>query len=131
MKPILYVILNGKLNMSPGKAAAQAVHAVMGLDNKERTKFMGNYRRTVVVLEAKGREQLDGIADYLSDAGIDYHYYIDEGVNEVDAFSLTALAVEVMDTEDTDKREIFADLPLYGKQSPVVVFHEKKKWWQR
>lgn len=114
MNDILYVILNGSLNMSSGKAAAQAVHAAMMLNNTSRSNFRANYRRSVIVLEAKNREQMDGICDYLSEAEIDYEYYVDEGKNEVDAFSFTALVVEPFDSDDERKREIFADLPLYG-----------------
>lgn len=113
MNDVLYVIVNKSLNMSPGKAAAQVAHAVMGLENRHRTNFVANKRRTVIVLEAKDREQLDGIADYLSDYGVDYNYYIDEGVNEVLPFSLTAMAIEPLSAEDP-KREIFSELSLYG-----------------
>jgi peptidyl-tRNA hydrolase len=125
MKDVLYVILNGSLNMSPGKAAAQAVHAAMMLNSTDRTKFRANKRRTVIVLEAKNNDQIYGITDYLTDANIDFEYYVDEGVNEVDAFSTTALVVEPIDSSDMEKREIFAGLPLFGKQKP------KKKWYQR
>ena len=52
--PIIYIVLNGELKMSPGKAAAQAVHSVMMLNNNY---FASNYKRTVVVLEAKNAEQ--------------------------------------------------------------------------
>jgi peptidyl-tRNA hydrolase len=112
--PILYVILNKSLQMSPGKAAAQAVHAAMMLEHKYRDLFLSKTRRTVIVLEASGREQLDGIADYLADAGMDYEYYTDEGVNEVSAFSLTALAVEPIDADDKEKRKIFESLRLFN-----------------
>lgn len=111
--PTLYVILNNELNMSPGKAAAQAVHAAMMLKPKQRTDFMSDYRRTVIVLGAKNQNQLTSIGDYLFDAKIEFQYYVDEGVNEVDAFSTTALAVEPIDSEDP-KRNIFAGLPVYG-----------------
>lgn len=116
MNQILYIILNGDLNMSSGKAAAQAVHAAMMLQNKHRNKFIANYRRTVIVLEARNREQLDGIADYLSDAGVVYEYYTDEGANEVPAFSFTALAVEPIDENDEERRNIFSPLYLYGRE---------------
>lgn len=109
--------------MSPGKAAAQAVHAVMMLDNKHRNTFKEEFRRTVIVLEATSREQIDGIADYLSTAGIDYQYYIDEGANEVAPFSATALAVEPLDHYDR-RRKIFEDLPLFKGQ-------KEKKWYER
>lgn len=113
MNDVLYVILNGSLNMSPGKAAAQAVHAAMSLATTHRINFVANKRRTVIVLEAKDREQMDGICDYLFEASIDFERYIDEGVNEVQAFSMTAIAVEPFSADDTQKREIFAGLSLY------------------
>jgi peptidyl-tRNA hydrolase len=116
MNDTLYVILNGSLNMSPGKAAAQATHAAMMLESKHRKAFVANYRRSVIVLEAKNREQLDGIADYLGAADIAFEYYIDEGVNEVDAFSMTALAVEPFNSDLDPRREIFAGLELYGAE---------------
>jgi len=111
---ILYVILNNELRMSAGKAAAQAVHATMMIEEKHRERFTENYRRTVVVLGAKSREQMDGIVDYLVDARIDFETYVDEGVNEVDAFSFTAIAVEPIRSDDEEKRQIFAGLSLYG-----------------
>ncbi len=115
--PVLYVILNKQLNMSPGKAAAQTAQVVMMLEDKYRDIFMSNYRRTVIVLEADGFEQLHGITDYLYDAGIEHDYYVDEGVNEMAPFSTTALVVEPIDRDDTEKREIFAGLNLYGSNS--------------
>lgn len=125
MNDVIYVILNGSLNMSPGKAAAQAVHAAMMLNITHRTNFIMNYRRTVIVLEAKNHAQMLGISDYLVEADIDHEYYVDEGVNEVDAFSTTAIAVEPFDSNDRQKRKIFAGLPLYGKQKP------KKRWYHK
>jgi peptidyl-tRNA hydrolase len=136
MNQVLYVILNGGLHMSPGKAAAQAVHAVMLLDAKHRKRFTKDYCRTVIVLEASGREQLDGIGDYLYSADIDYVQYIDEGANEVEAFSLTAIAVEPFDQDDHEKRMIFSALPLFGSKEAenIVAGWErplpKKRWYE-
>lgn len=120
--PVLYVILNKSLKMSSGKAATQAVHAAMMISAKYSEEFLCDYKRTVIILEAKNRDQMDGISDYLSDAGIEYEYYIDEGVNEVDSFSLTSLAVEPIESDDWQKREIFSGLSLYGK---------KKQFWKK
>lgn len=117
INPVLYVILNGDLRMSPGKAAAQAVHAAMMLPEECRSEFSGDekpYKRTVIVLEAENREQMDGIADYLVDAGVRFEMYTDEGKNEVHPFALTALAVETIDEDDEETREIFSGLPLYS-----------------
>jgi peptidyl-tRNA hydrolase len=125
MNDVIYVILNGSLDMSAGKAASQAVHAAMMLNNKHRTNFTANYRRTVIVLEAKNVNQIYGIVDYLNDANIDHEYYIDEGKNEVDAFSTTALVVEPISSDDKEKRKIFSDLPLYSSKKP------KKRWYHK
>lgn len=99
--------------MSAGKAAAQAVHAAMML--QERGFEFANFnKRTVVVLEAKNSEAIKNLQEYLTNGDIWSDYYIDEGVNEVDAYSVTALVVEPIDAEDSDKREIFSAFNLFG-----------------
>lgn len=105
--------------MSSGKAAAQAVHAAMMIPEEYKHEFSDEdrpYKRTVIILEAKTGTQLDRIATYLERAGIHHETYIDEGKNEVEAFSMTALAVETIDENDEETREIFSALPLYGSQ---------------
>lgn len=123
--PIIYVVLNGELKMSPGKAAAQAVHSAMLLNETSRENFLSDFRRTVIVLEAKNSQQLQNLNTYLSetnsfsDVFIDSDYYIDEGVNEVDAYSITALAAFVGDNEEL--RQVFEAFPLYNGH--VTVKH--------
>lgn len=112
--PVLYVVLNGEHKMSAGKAAAQAVHAAMLLEGNYSGLFVSGYKRTVVVLEAKNGEQIKNLLEYLQGAGIFAAYYIDEGKNEVDAYSVTALAVEPIAFDDIEKRGIFSDFPLFG-----------------
>lgn len=111
--PIIYIVLNGELKMSPGKAAAQAVHAVLMLNANTKDDFVESYKRTVIVLEAKNGEQIKNLGEYLDEADIDYDWYVDEGVNEVDPYSVTALAAGVIDHDDVERREIFAGFPLY------------------
>lgn len=112
--PILYVILNKELNMSAGKASAQAVHAAMMLENNYSGLFASSYKRTVVVLEAENSEQIKNLYVYLGGAGIFADYYIDEGVNEVSAYSVTAMAVEPIDSGDKEKRAIFEQFNLFS-----------------
>lgn len=132
INPVLYVILNGSLNMSSGKAAAQAVHAAMMLPEACRSEFSREnrpYKRTVIVLEAENSAQIDHMAKYLDSTGLYYETYIDEGANEVPAFSLTALAVETIDEDDSETRGIFSYLPLYGKEKNETknsIFRRKK-----
>lgn len=109
--PIIYIVINGELNMSPGKAAAQAVHAAMLLTTNSKSNFVNPYKRTVIVLEAKNGLQIHNLHTYLSEALVDADYYIDEGVNEVDAYSTTALAAFVGNNEELI--EMFASFPLY------------------
>jgi peptidyl-tRNA hydrolase len=111
--PILYVVLNKELNMSAGKAAAQAVHAAMMLG--ERGNHFTKYpKRTVIVLEAENSDQIKNLEEYLNLSGLFSDYYIDEGANEVGAYSVTALACEPIEAGDEARREIFAPLKLYS-----------------
>lgn len=118
--PIIYIVLNGELKMSPGKAASQAVHASMLLNNSSREDFRSEYRRTVIVLEANNAEQIKNLYAYLDDAGVYCDYYTDEGINEVDAYSVTALATGPIEYDDTEKRDMFSSFPLFG--------HNKNNW---
>lgn len=129
--PIIYVVLNGDLKMSPGKAAAQTAHAVMLLNDKSKENFLSDYRRTVIVLEAKNSWQIHNLHTYLSetyrfsDISIDSDYYVDEGINEVDAYSITALAAFVGDNEKL--REIFSSFPLYGSNLGILRVEDGNK----
>lgn len=119
--PVVYVVINGELNMSPGKAAAQAVHAAAMIKNID--KFGKEVFRTVIVLEAKNTQQVLNLHGYLNAMGIESKYYIDEGVNEVDVYSVTALAVEPIDSDDFEKRDILKPFPLFPAK--------KKRWFRR
>lgn len=112
--PILYVILNKELNMSAGKASAQAVHAAMMLEGNYSWLFSSAYKRTVVVLEAENSDQIRSLWEYLKTAGIFSDYYIDEGFNEVGPYSVTALAVEPIAYDDEEKRSIFRPFSLFN-----------------
>lgn len=120
--PVIYIILNGELKMSPGKAAAQAVHAAMMLSEATHEAFLSDYKRTVVVLEAKDTQQLKNLSYYLESTNLDCEYYIDEGVNEVSAYSATALAVGPIEADDTETRAMFESFPLYKGNAEVVLF---------
>lgn len=121
--PRIYVVLNGELEMSPGKAAAQAVHSVMLLNGNSKQDFVSDYLRTVIVVEAKNAEQIRNLAIYLDEASIDSDYYIDEGANEVDAYSVTALAAFVGDNEEDYEK--FESFPLFsGKKQYSTLSRE-------
>lgn len=112
--PILYVLLNGELNMSPGKASAQAVHAAVMIPGI--TKFGKKVKRTVIVLEAKNTQQIFALRSYLKRAKVPCEFYIDEGHNEVDPYSVTALAVGPIPSDDLKTREILRNFSLFPKK---------------
>lgn len=112
--PIIYVLLNKSLNMSAGKAASQAAHAVAMLKPNQIEAFTESFKRTVIVLEAKDQQQMENLWTYLQDAGLYCRGYVDEGANEVNAYSLTALAVEPIDADDNKMRAIFEKFCLYS-----------------
>ncbi len=121
--PFIYIFINGELKMSAGKATAQAVHALAELSNHQGlSPFASQTKRTVIVLEAKNQQQIDNLQAYLSELEIDAATYIDEGHNEVEAYSVTAMAVGPIDEDDFEKRDIFAAFPLYPA---------KKRWFKR
>lgn len=111
--PVLYVVLNGELGMSPGKASAQAVHAAMLLEGNYPGLFVSGYKRTVVVLEAENGETLKNLLEYLQGAGIFAAYYIDEATEKGKPYQVTSLAVEPIPHDDEEKRSIFKDFPLF------------------
>lgn len=113
--PVLYIVLNGELGMSSGKAAAQATHAAMLLEGNYSGLFVAGYKRTVVVLEAKDGETIKNLLEYLQGAGIFAAYYIDENSEKNHPYQVTALAVEPINHDDEEKRSIFADFKLFGK----------------
>lgn len=127
--PIIYIILNGELNMSPGKAAAQAAHAMASLDKVNGIKdFSSKVQRAVIVLEAENQQQIGNLEDYLFDLEIPAEKYIDEGVNEVSAYSVTGMAVGPIWASDEAKREILRPFPLFGKDKSEK---RKQRWWKR
>ncbi len=124
--PFIYIVLNGALNMSPGKAAAQAVHALASLDKEYGiSEFSQSIKRTVIVLEAKDQQQLYNLETYLFHLDIPAESYIDEGVNEVSAYSVTALAIGPIAEDDLEKRQIVSAFPLFP------AYKKKRKFFHK
>lgn len=126
--PVVYVFLNKSLHMTTGKAAAQAVHAAMKV-GRVRENFSGIWsdvaQRTVIVLEARDENHMRNIADYLFERGYDTHKIVDEGVNEIDPHTITALATEVLEKEDEHVQATFSSFKLYRDTVKVTIEMEK------
>lgn len=113
MNTIQYVVVNKDLKMSAGKAMAQVAHAIMNaVMYEDRRSYIKAKQRTVIVLEGS-ENQIRNLEEYLAERDINSDYVIDEGANEIATMSITALATEVFDIEDTEKRNIFSGLKLY------------------
>lgn len=123
--PVLYVVLNGELKMSPGKGAAQAVHAAMLLEGNYPGLFVSGYKRTVVVLEAENGETLKNLMEYCQGADIFATYYIDEVSEKGKPYQVTALAVEPIPSDDLEKRSIFENFDLFGG---YITVKRKDRW---
>ena len=107
----MYVLVNTDLGMSLGKTSAQVAHAVARIRSNRVPHVM-------IVLEAT-TEQLHNLHEYLEKLGVQSSLYIDEGVNEIPPYSVTALAVEPFNELDGLK-ELFEGFSL---------LKEPKKWW--
>lgn len=104
-KPVIYVFLNKSLHMSVGKAVAQAAHAVAmaivaASDKSQRVEWIESPHRYIIVLEARDEDHLHNIHPYLSERGIAAQEIYDEGANEIDPITFTALATEILDKDD-------------------------------
>lgn len=110
--------------MSVGKAAAQATHAAMEV-GRLLENFPGLWtsvaQRTVIVLEARDENHMRNIQDYLFDRGFDTHRIIDEGVNEIDPHTWTALATEVLEKSDQKVIDSFSSFNLYRDSVKVTI----------
>lgn len=124
MKPTLYVIVNRDLSMSPGKLAAQVAHATVGIVSHTPPELLNEWEQAnhcwVIILEAEDEMHLDNIALFLQTRDYGCYLVCDEGANEVRPYSLTALALPIVDKDDPAIKAIVAPLKLHrGAPQPV------------
>jgi len=115
--------------MSVGKSGAQAVHAAMmsayTLSEDGKTDWLGAAHRTVLIMEARDQQHIENIQDYLEEREVKTFSIIDEGLNEVDPHTLTALATEILDKEDPNTDEIMSTFKLYKDTVRVILELDK------
>ena len=118
--PVMYLFLNTKLGMSPGKMAAQVAHAAClaqrGSDDKMVADWYKHGFYTKLVMEARDAEHIKNIERYLNERDIKTFIVIDEGRTEIEKHSVTALGVEVIDKNV--RGPIFQEFKLY---TPKIV----------
>lgn len=133
-KPVIYVVVNKALNMTPGKMAAQVGHAVAGLMGQAPVDDGGAWldfdQRWLIVLQADNGEQIINLSGYLRERMVTHFCVVDEGVNEIPPFSLTALAAGILDKDGPDAA-LLAPLKLYRhpKPAPPTFRQWFKYWW--
>lgn len=116
--PVIYVFLNKSLGMTVGKASAQTAHAVtrsMVLlnDEKHRSKWLASPHQTVIVLEARDENHLKNIKAYLDERGFPTAEVIDEGVNEIDPHTWTAMATPILNKDAEKTYKALSTFRLY------------------
>lgn len=135
--------------MNPGKMAAQVGHAVAG-SFRVSTSSPDNMwhkaaHRWLIVLEADNDTHLTNIREYLQERHVNSYAIIDEGVNEIRPFSITALGVERLD-KDSPEAALLSGLKKYRHDTASTsegklfraetwndaVYHmADKPWWKR
>lgn len=117
MRPVIYIFLNKSLGMSAGKLAAQAAHAaamsVINSPSEMVSKWEDSVHKTMIVLQAKDDNHLKNIYEYLEQRGFHMIKIIDEGANEVEPHSWTALSSQILNKEQENVELAFSTFRLY------------------
>lgn len=127
--PVIYIFLNKSLHMSVGKASAQAAHAavfaIAESDESEQQLWRVNPHKTIIVLEARDETHMRNISTYLRQRGIYTNMIVDEGVNEIDPHTITALSTNILDKNSEHISQSMSTFSLY-KDLVKVSFEVEK-----
>lgn len=119
----MYSFINRGLGMTPGKIAAQAMHAAVEAFRISDPAMLdawylgGHYCK--LVMFAEDDVHLITIQKYIEERGFQTKLIIDEGRTEIRPLSITALGVEVVDRDDPHTAATFGTFKLY-KENPRV-----------
>lgn len=125
--PVMYLFVNGSLNMSPGKMAAQVAHAAVraALWTQQNNAKLGSkwlYNgECKLVMSARDENDIKRIHDYLKIKNINSHIIYDEGLTELGGTEITALGVEVVDRELEEIQNAFGHFKLYRPKVKVSL----------
>lgn len=129
INPVIYVFLNKGLHMSTGKAAAQAAHAaVMGAlasSEHKQMQWVADPGKYMIVLEGRDANHMNDIAVYLTQRGFIYERIVDEGVNEIDPHSTTAIATLILDKDNERVIKTFGGFSLYRDTVKINLEFER------
>ncbi len=123
MNPVMYIFVNSKAGMSPGKLAAQASHAAVEAYRLSRNDLIDAWYEgkhyTKLVMDGGDGFQLSVIQMYLSERGFSTDLIIDEGRTEGTYFVPTALGVEIVDKDNRHAAATFESFKTL--REPVAV----------
>lgn len=129
MNPVIYVFVNKSLGMTAGKLAAQAAHAVamVMIDETEeaRLQWRNGVHKTMLVMEAKDENHINNIERYLKERNVPCRVVVDEGVNEIDPHTITALATAILNKDDENVSKTFSTFSLYRDTVRVTLELDK------
>ncbi len=129
MNPVIYIFVNKSLNMSSGKVAAQAAHAaamtVCEEDQEKRLQWLTAPHKTILVMEARNELHIMNIEKYLKDRGIKPVTIVDEGVNEIDAHTITALATNILSRDDEYTQQTMSTFRLFKEKIRITMEIDK------
>ena len=117
MNPVMYILLPSpeKLEMTTGKAAAQAAHAAVqafqlsDASAINRWLLAGHYTKIVLMTD-----NLHNAYAYIRNRGFNCELILDEGRTEFeDDLTPTAIGVEILDKNSLHVRETFGAFKLY------------------
>lgn len=130
--PVIYIFLNKSLHMTVGKAAAQAVHATMManthpnmINDESRKAWKDATHKTVIVLESRDEAHMKNTVEYLVERGINVYYVIDEGVNEIDPHTTTAMATPILEKDDEKTIKAMSTFKLYREVARFTMEFER------
>lgn len=112
-EPTVYIFVNKGLQMSIGKVASQAAHAMAEVPRLASKEHWLAPHRTVLVMQARDEQHLKNIQLYLAKRKVESYEIIDEGVNETDSHVWTALATQIVDKDLVSTRDIFSTFQTY------------------
>jgi PTH2 family peptidyl-tRNA hydrolase len=113
----MYAFINKRLNMTHGKMGVQVGHAVV-FSMRMTVPFIteqwfNNCLQRKIVLEAKDETELSEIQKLLESKGFMTQEVHDAGLTELEPNSYTALAVEIVDKDLPEVKEVFKQYKLY------------------
>lgn len=129
MRPVIYVFINKSLGMSAGKLSSQTAHAVALSLCDEDKPFLEIWRnsihRTMIILQAKDDQMMKNIEAYLAERNFEMYLQYDEGVNEVEPHSLTAMASKILNKNEQVVEDAFSTFKLYKDVVKITTEFER------